>query len=58
MAITMAIFAIWYVEHLEDPKRGKFVEDPETSGSGDGCEMDDSVQHGRQVREQHDQHWK
>ncbi|KAK1973774.1 RTA1 domain-containing protein [Colletotrichum cereale] len=30
MAITMAIFAIWYVEHLEDPKRGKFVEDPET----------------------------
>ncbi|OHW97541.1 RTA1 domain-containing protein [Colletotrichum incanum] len=49
MVITMLIFAIWYVEHLEDPKRGKFLEDQENSVSNEYI-MEEGRRSGKQVR--------
>lgn len=38
MAVIMAIFAVWYVEQLEDRKRGGIIEaDPRTSHAASSC---------------------
>lgn len=49
MAATMAVFAMWYVEQLDDPKRNKFVESRDSSGSS-GYALDERQLEGQKQR--------